>query len=89
MRLRTDAAGELGAPLYLRGSVLASSFAQARLRADCVNHPLLDDGFRRVPNRVLRIELTGNAFDDDHCLLQHHELRLHLHVEEAGHFKQL
>ena len=52
-----------------------------------IEHPLLDDGTRGFPHRMFGVELARDAFDDDHRLLQHDELGLHLHVEHARDFK--
>src|SRR4030065_2228708 len=45
--------------------------------------PLLEEWLGRLPQVELRIELATEAFDIEECLLQQHELRLHLHVETA------
>src|SRR6267143_1422327 len=60
---------------------LAAHRAQEAAPAHLLAHPALEEGLRRGPQVEVRIELATESLDVEQRLLQHHELRLDLHVE--------
>ncbi len=63
--------------------------AQPRRRRQRLGHEALHHGPRRVPDIVVRIQVARDALDDDHRLLQEHELGLHPHPEGLGDLEEL
>ena len=63
--------------------------AQPAERAEVVLDPLLGDRFGGDPHVELRIEPARDTLHDHHALLQQHEFRPRLHVEDVGVGKQL